>query len=126
MCGRVQDCESSDAVLFFTGSWRIELPVLDRTPHLVKALHRSIERVVGFNIRHEDLAKQVKVFQIQSLAVSCNDVLDGQDIERVNICHYGRCYVECLSHNGKASRGYNLSPSGPRLREPDRVEKTIE
>lgn len=68
----------------------VELPVFDRFLHLIKALHSFIERVAGFDIGYENLPQQIKVLQIQRLAISRYDILDGQNIEWVNVRHDGR------------------------------------
>ena len=83
MFGSVQGCVSSDIIL--ANLRRIKLPVLDRILQFVKALYGFIERVAGFNVRYEDLAQQIEVLQIQSLTIPRYDVLDGQDIQRVDI-----------------------------------------
>ena len=90
MCGSVQDCVLSDVKLFLADLWRIDLPILDRILQLIKALDSFIEGITSFNIRYEDLAQQIEVLQIQSLAVSRHNILDGQDIQWINFRHGGR------------------------------------
>lgn len=90
MCGLVQGCVLSDFVFLLVNMQVLNLPVLDRILHLIKALHSFIERVAGFDIGYENLPQQIKVLQIQRLAISRYDILDGQNIEWVNVRHDGR------------------------------------
>jgi hypothetical protein len=89
-----------------------KLPVLYRFLQVIQFLDVVVEGVVCIDIGREHLAKQIEVFQIQRLAVSRYDVLDGQYVEGVDFGHNVRF---CVQVTRERYLVYVGSPSEPRL-----------